>query len=88
MKYPRLLEIKDLCLGFPGRNGKYTEVLKDLNISVRTGELLGIIGNSGSGKSMTALAVTGLLPREAVISGGEILFDGKDLLKMKHICLF
>ena len=83
MKYPRVLEIKKLSLGFPGRGGTYTEVLKDLNISVRRGEILGIIGNSGCGKSMTALTVTGLLPREAVITGGEIIFDGVDLLKMK-----
>ena len=83
MKYPRVLEIKNLSLGFPGRKGAFTEVLKDLNISVRRGELLGIIGNSGSGKSITSLAVTGLLPREAVITGGEIVFDGQDLLKMK-----
>ena len=83
MKYPRVLEIKNLCLGFPAKKGSVHEVLKNLNISVRRGELLGIIGNSGCGKSMTALAVTGLLPREAVISGGEIIFDGQDLLKMK-----
>ncbi|SCW63616.1 peptide/nickel transport system ATP-binding protein [Ruminococcaceae bacterium YRB3002] len=83
MRPSRLLEIKNLCLGFPGRKGTYTEVLKHLDISVRPGELLGIIGNSGSGKSMTALAVTGLLPREAIITEGEILFDGEDLLKMK-----
>jgi len=83
MKYPRLLEIKNLNMGFPGRGNSYTSVLKDLNISVRRGELLGIIGNSGSGKSMTALTVAGLLPREATITGGEIIFDGQDLLKMK-----
>ena len=82
MKYPRVLEIKDLCLGFPGKRNEYTEVLKGLNISVRRGELLGIIGNSGCGKSITSLAVTGLLPREARITGGEIIFDGQDLLGM------
>ena len=83
IKNPHLLEIRDLCLGFPQRNGTYTEVLKHLNISVRNGELLGIIGNSGSGKSITSLAVTGLLPREAQITGGGIIFDGEDLLTMK-----
>ena len=83
IEHPHLLEIKDLCLVFPGRGGSYTEVLKNLNISVRSGELLGIIGNSGSGKSITTLAVAGLLPREAEITGGEILFDGEDLLKMR-----
>lgn len=79
----RLLEIKNLCLGFPGRGKTFTKILKNLDISVREGELLGIIGNSGSGKSMTSLAITGLLPREAQITDGEILFEGKDLLKMK-----
>ena len=83
IEHPHLLEIKDLCLGFPGRKGSYTKVLKNLNINVRNGELLGIIGNSGSGKSITSLAVTGLLPREAEITGGEIIFNGQDLLKMK-----
>ena len=83
MKYPRVLEIKDLSLGFPTKKGGFTQILKNLNISVRKGELLGIIGNSGSGKSMTALTVAGLLPREAVITGGSILFDGQELLTMK-----
>ena len=82
IEHPHLLEIKDLCLGFPGRKGSYTKVLKNLNINVRNGELLGIIGNSGSGKSITSLAVTGLLPREAEITGGEIIFNGQDLLAM------
>ena len=82
MNHSPLLEVRNLCLGFPNRNS-YKEILKDLSFTVRRGEILGLIGNSGSGKSITSLAISDLLPKEAEITGGEIIFDGNDLLKMK-----
>jgi len=83
MNHSPLLEVRDLCLGFPGRDS-YKEILKNLSFTVRRGEILGLIGNSGSGKSITSLAISDLLPKEAEITGGEIIFDGNDLLKMKR----
>ena len=77
-----ILEVKDLRLSFPAPNGGRNEVLKGISFRLREGEILGLIGNSGSGKSMTALTVSDLLPEGARIDGGSIVFDNKELLKM------
>ncbi|HEV7276081.1 MAG TPA: dipeptide ABC transporter ATP-binding protein [Devosiaceae bacterium] len=69
-----LLEVKDLSLSI----AEYA-ILKDVDLSVDAGEILGVIGESGSGKSMTALSVMQLLPRGAV-TGGSVLLDGEELL--------
>lgn len=74
-----LLEIKDLRLDFL-HEAKDIEVLRGVNLKVHEGEILGLVGESGSGKTLTALSVTRLLPRSARITGGEILFDGRNLL--------
>ncbi len=57
-----------------------TEILHDVNLSMQHGEIVAITGESGSGKSMTALSVMGLLPRGAVAQG-QILLDGVDILQ-------
>ncbi|MDP2942710.1 MAG: ABC transporter ATP-binding protein, partial [Candidatus Omnitrophota bacterium] len=75
-----LLEIKDLYLNF-SQDAKPVEVLRGVNLKVYEGEILGLVGESGSGKTLTALSVTKLLPKAAEIASGEILFDGRDLLK-------
>ena len=69
-----LLAIEALTVGIHG-----SEVLRDVAMAAEAGEVLGVIGESGSGKSMTALAVMGLLPNGAVASG-QVRFDGSDLL--------
>ncbi len=74
-----MLEIKDLHLNF-SQDAKPVEVLRGVNLKVHEGEILGLVGESGSGKTLTALSVTRLLPRSAGITGGEILFDGRNLL--------
>jgi len=69
-----LLEVKDLSLsiaGFP--------ILKDVDLSVEAGEVLGVIGESGSGKSMTALSIMQLLPTGSV-AGGSIRLEGREVL--------
>ena len=76
-----ILSVKDLTLSFPSAGGP-SRVLDGVSFNVRDGEILGLIGNSGSGKSMTALTVAGLLPGTAVVEKGEILFDGEDVLKL------
>ena len=56
------------------------DLIDDLSFSVREGSVLGVVGESGCGKSMTALSVLRLLPSAAVVQGGEILFNGENLL--------
>ena len=75
------LAIDALSLGFHSRSGT-TEALKDVSLSMTRGKTLAIVGESGSGKSTLALAVMGLLPPEAVVTGGRIRFDGQDLLTL------
>lgn len=74
-----LLEIKNLRLNFL-HEGKALEALCGVDLKVHEGEILGLVGESGSGKTLTALSVTRLLPKSAKITGGEILFDGRDLI--------
>lgn len=77
-----LVEINHLTIGFPEGKTSF-EAVRDISFQIREGEILGVVGESGSGKSMSALALMGLLPRDAVVSGGEILFRGENLLTMK-----
>ena len=85
-----LLEVKKLKTQFSGKNGTVTAV-DEVSFSVRSGETLGIVGESGCGKSVTSLSILRLIPESAgKIVGGEILFKGEDLLKktpkqMRHI---
>jgi peptide/nickel transport system ATP-binding protein len=71
-----LLQIKDLCLDFPTRQGK-VRVLHNVSLSLGEGETLGIVGESGCGKTMTALSIMGLQPGK--IAKGEILFRDENL---------
>lgn len=75
-----LLEVKDLCIKFP-RHGD-VDVVDHVSFSVRPGETMGLVGESGCGKSITSLAIMGLLDPRAEISG-EILYEGKNLLDLK-----
>ena len=74
-----VIEVKDLCIKFP-RHGD-VNVVDHVSFSVRPGETMGLVGESGCGKSITSLAIMGLLDPKAEISG-EILFDGKNLVGM------
>ncbi|QWT24730.1 dipeptide/oligopeptide/nickel ABC transporter permease/ATP-binding protein [Subtercola sp. PAMC28395] len=74
-----LLEVKNLSIRFPERHGD-TAVVDNVSFSVRPGETMALVGESGCGKSITSLAIMGLLPPSAVVTG-QILFDGEDLLK-------
>ncbi len=73
-----ILEVKDLSIRFPGRYGD-TAIVDKVSFSVREGETMGLVGESGCGKSITSLAVMGLLPKTAEVTG-SIKFDGKELL--------
>ncbi|MBP7241138.1 dipeptide/oligopeptide/nickel ABC transporter permease/ATP-binding protein [Amaricoccus sp.] len=74
-----LLEVRNLSIGF-ARHGKIN-VVDNISFSVRPGETLALVGESGCGKSITSLAIMGLLGPKTVI-GGEILFEGRNLLTM------
>ncbi|WKD32782.1 ABC transporter ATP-binding protein [Streptomyces xanthophaeus] len=79
-----LLEVRDLHVEFKTRDG-VAKAVNGVNYSVAEGETLAVLGESGSGKSVTAQAVMGILDvPPGRIAGGEILFKGKDLLKMKE----
>ena len=76
---PPILEVKDLCIKFP-RHGD-VNVVDHLSFVVRPRQTMGLVGESGCGKSITSLAIMGLLDPKAQISG-EILYDGRNLLDM------
>ncbi|MBP3266325.1 MAG: ABC transporter ATP-binding protein [Clostridiales bacterium] len=82
MRYKgNILEVNDLCLSLSNADGAPVKILNNLKFNVRSGEILGLIGDSGSGKTMTALAVSGLLSDFAHVDSGEIIFEGEDLVK-------
>ena len=74
-----LLEVQDLCISFP-RHGD-VDVVDHVSFTVRPGETMSLVGESGCGKSITSLAIMGLLDSKADVRG-RIMFDGKDLLQM------
>jgi peptide/nickel transport system permease protein len=79
-----VLEVRNLSIRFPGRFGD-TAIVDNVSFTVREGETMGLVGESGCGKSITSLAVMGLLPKTAQVTG-SIKFDGKELLdpETKH----
>lgn len=75
-----LLAFKEYSMGFKDEGVVYN-LLDNVSFSVHRGAVLGVVGESGCGKSMTALSVMRLLPPEAVVQSGEIVFDGANLQK-------
>ena len=75
-----LLSVSHLSVGYAQGDGSLKKVVSDVSFTVDKGEVLGIVGESGSGKSQTAFSILGLLPSNAIIAGGHIIFDGKDLV--------
>ena len=79
----RILEVKDLRISFRTNNGT-VKAVRGINFSLYRGRTLGIVGESGSGKSVTSRAILGILAGNRIIDGGQILYDGKDLLKLSE----
>lgn len=77
-----LLEVRGLKTHFDTRDG-VVKAVDSVDFSVKRGEVLGIVGESGCGKSVTSLSIMGLVQSPGEIVAGEILFDGKDLAAMK-----
>ncbi|WP_369601793.1 ABC transporter ATP-binding protein [Hahella sp. SMD15-11] len=76
-----LLEVKNLQVRFGLRTGDVT-ALHDISFTLNRGERLGIVGESGAGKSVAAFSILNLISRPGYISGGQILFEGQDLASL------
>ena len=76
-----LLDVRDLSVSFRTRDG-VVHAVSELSFTLRRGETLGVVGESGSGKSVSSLAIMGLLNRAYADVQGEILYEGRDLLKL------
>ena len=77
------LHVKDLTISFRTSNGK-VQAVRGIDFDLHKGETLAIVGESGSGKSVTSKAVLGILAGNSIVEGGEIIYDGKDLLKISE----
>lgn len=77
------LEVNNLQISFRTANGK-VQAVRDISFKLYKGETLAIVGESGSGKSVTTRAVLGILAANAIKEGGEIIYDGQDLMKISE----
>src|SRR6188472_4349843 len=75
-----LLSVRDLTVSFVGHSQE-AHAVRSVNFDVAAGETIGIVGESGSGKSVTALAIMGLLAKNATV-GGSIKLNGRELVGM------
>ena len=78
-----LLDVRNLNLGFNFERC-FVPVVCDVSFSLNKGRTLAIVGESGSGKSLTAMSILKLLPKNAKITGGEIIFNGKNILELSE----
>ena len=76
-----LLEMKDLSISFYNKTGEI-QAVRGISYTLHKGEVLGIVGESGSGKSVSSHGILRLTPDTGKVKQGEILFHGKDILKM------
>ena len=79
-----LLDVAGLAVGYPQADGSVTRVVDNVSLDIRRGEVHGLIGESGSGKTQTAWSVLRLLPAGGEILQGSIRFDGEDLSKVSE----
>ncbi len=77
------LSVRDLRISFRTSNGK-VQAVRGINFDLAKGETLAIVGESGSGKSVTSKAILGIQAANAITESGEIIYDGKDLLKISE----
>ena len=79
-----LLKVTDLGVGYDQPDGSVKHVVNQVDLTVRRGEVHGLVGESGSGKTQTAFSILRLLPQGGRITGGSIVFDGKDLAPLSE----
>ena len=77
------LSVNDLKISFRTDAGK-VQAVRNISFDLHKGETLAIVGESGSGKSVTSKAIMGILAGNSIVEGGEILYDGQDLLKISE----
>ncbi len=77
------LEVNNLQISFRTQGG-IVKAVRNISFDLHKGETLAIVGESGSGKSVTSKAIMGILAGNSIVEGGEILYDGQDLLKISE----
>lgn len=75
-----VLSIRGFSVGYPTGPDEVREVVHGIDLDIRRGEVHGLVGESGSGKSQVAFSVLGILPKEAVLLGGQVFVDGTDVM--------
>ena len=78
-----LLQVKSLIVEFPSRRGNL-RALDDISFDIAPGEILGVVGESGAGKSLTGASIIGLLEPPGRVAGGEILLEGRRIDHLPH----
>ncbi|WP_319543628.1 ABC transporter ATP-binding protein [uncultured Pseudodesulfovibrio sp.] len=78
-----LIDIKNLRVDFELRSGKVRAV-RDVSLTINKGERLGIVGESGAGKSVLGFSIINLISKPGRISAGEIIFNGQDIAKFEY----
>jgi len=78
-----LLQVRNLVVEFPHRRGTL-RALDDISFEIAPGEILGVVGESGAGKSLTGAAIIGLLEPPGRVAGGEILLEGQRIDNLGH----
>ena len=79
----KVLEVKDLVINFKTDNG-ILKAVRNVSFDLERGETLCIVGESGSGKSVTSKAIMGILSNNAIVGGGQILYNGENLLEISE----
>jgi len=82
-----LLRVEGLAVGYPQPDGSITRVVDDVSLDIRRGEVHGLIGESGSGKTQTAWSVLRLLPPGGEILAGSVLLDGENLAEASNAAM-
>ena len=78
-----ILEVKDLRIEFPTRRGTLVAV-DGISLGIAPGEVLGVVGESGAGKSLTGAAIIGLLEPPGRVAGGQIVLEGQRIDNLDH----
>jgi ABC-type glutathione transport system ATPase component len=79
-----ILQVRDLTISYPSRGAQPHQAVCGVSFDIQYGQVLGLVGESGCGKTSTALSILGLLPADKAEVSGCILFRGKDLLKLQE----